>query len=126
MTLIPLPTTEPARGRLQAWVTKDAQNPILGILQPGTYFVRAHVHVTEAFNSSGNDTLTVGYDADPDAFITSVDVSSTGVKSVTLGVLQGYNGTARNVEAYYSNSGTEPTTGQALVILEVFRVPPTP
>lgn len=128
MTLLPqgTGTAEVASGRMKAWVTKDVQNPVLGILQPDTYFVRAHVHVTEAFNSSGNDTLTVGYDADTDAFITSVDVSSTGVKSVTLGVLQGYNSTARKVEAYYVNSGTEPTTGKAIVILELFRLPPSP
>lgn len=98
----------------------------MGALLAGTYLAAAHVHVTEAFNSDGTDTLTVGYDADPDAFVTSVDVSTTGVKSVTLGALSGYNGTARAVEAYYVNSGTEPTTGKALVILEILRVPKQP
>lgn len=113
-------------GRMTAWVTKNSQNPALGILQPNTYFVRAHVHVTEAFNSDGSDTLTVGYDTDSDAFITSVDVSTTGIKSVTLGALAGYNSTARKVEAYYVNGGSEPTTGKALVILELFSTPTQP
>lgn len=115
-----------ARGRLVCWVTKDAQNPSLGTMPAGSYLLRAHVHVTENFDSDGNDTLTVGYDADPDAVVTSVDVSTTGVKSVTLGALNGYNATARDIEAYYSNSGTEPTTGKAIVILEIIRVPTSP
>lgn len=110
-------------GRMTAWVTSSSQNPTLGTMPAGSYFVRAHCHVTEAFNSDGTDTLTVGYDTDTDAFVTSIDVSSTGVKSVTLGVLNGYNGTARAVEAYYVNGGSEPSEGKALVILEIFSVP---
>lgn len=113
-------------GRMAAWVTSTSQNPTLGILQPNTYFVRAHVHVTEAFNSDGSDALTVGYDTDSDAAITSIDVSTTGIKSVTLGALAGYNSTARKVEAYYVNGGSEPTLGKALVILEIFPSPPSP
>ncbi len=119
-------TEQTPRGRMVCWVTKDSQNPTLGMLQAGSYFVRAHVHVTEAFNSGGTDLLEVGYDADTDACITSVDVSTTGVKSVTLGALNGYNATARKIEAYYANGGSEPTTGKAIVILEIFRVPTSP
>lgn len=115
-----------ARGTMRAWVTKDVQNPVLGTLPAGSYVYGAHVHVTVAFNSDANDTLTAGYDADTDAIFTSIDVSTTGVKSVTLGALSGYNATARNLEAYYVNSGTEPTTGKALVIIEFYRVPPSP
>lgn len=95
-------------------------------MPPGSYFVRAHCHVTQAFNSDGTDEITVGYDADTDAFITAIDVSSTGVKSVTLGALNGYNGTARSVEAYYVNGGSEPSQGKALIILEFFPVPVQP
>lgn len=127
MTFPTAPIGSPeARGRMAVWVTKDAQNPVLGILPANSYVYGAHVHVTQAFNSDGTDTLTVGYDADTDALVTSIDVSSTGIKSVTLGALNGYNSVARNVEAYYVNSGTEPTTGKALVILEFYRVPVSP
>lgn len=120
-----VPLTAPS-GRMQAWVTAGSQNPVLGILQAGTYFARAHVHVTEAFNSDGTDTLTVGWDSDTDALVTSVDVSTTGVKTLTLGANVGYNGTAHSVEAYYANGGSEPTTGKALVILEFFPIPKQP
>lgn len=130
MTTLPAtvgpPSDATARGRMAVWVTKDVQNPVLGILPAGSYVYGAHVHVIQAFNSDGTDGLTVGYDADTDALVTSIDVASTGVKSVTLGALSGYNSVARNVEAYYVNSGTEPTTGKAIVILEFYRVPPSP
>lgn len=98
----------------------------MGILRPGTYFVRAQVHVTVAFNSDGTDNITVGYDADTDAFITSLDVSTTGVKTASLGTLNGYNGTARTVEAYYTAGGSAATAGKAIVILEIFPVPISP
>lgn len=108
------------------WVTYSRQTIDLGALPADTYILRAHVHVTEAFNSNGTDLLTVGSDADPDAIITSLDVSSTGVKSVTIGVSNGYNASAQPLKIFYANSGTEPTTGRALVILETTRTPPTP
>lgn len=109
-------------GRIQGWVTKGTQTPVLGIINAPFYFVRAHVHVTEAFNSDGTDTLVVGYSTDTDAFITSVDVSTTGVKSVTLGALQGFNTTSYSILATYTAGGSQPTTGKALVILEFFPV----
>ena len=124
MTLL---NTQPtANGRMSKWVTHDGQTQTLGALQPGSYFVRAHCHVTESFDSDGSDTLTVGYDTDTDAFVTSIDVSSTGVKSVTLGTLQGYNGTARSVKAYYVAGGSAPTQGKAIVIVEFLPVPVSP
>ncbi len=108
---------------LAVWVADSAQNPSLGTLPADAYVEGVDVHVTEAFNSDGTDLLTVGYAADPDAFLTSLDVSTTGIKTVTLGVLAGYNGPARLVEAYYVNGGTEPTTGKALVVLRYRAVP---
>ena len=111
---------------LQTWVTKDTQNPVMGILPAATYVIQAHVHVTEAFNSDGTDLLTVGWDTDADAIVTSIDVSTTGVKSVTLGSNAGYNGTAQKVKAYYVNGGSEPTTGKAFVLIETVRVPVQP
>jgi hypothetical protein len=126
MTLASLNDRPSATNRLMTWVTSGSQSRSLGVLQAGTYVARAHVHVTEGFNSDGSDTLNVGYDTDTDAFITSVDVSTTGIKSITLGSLAGYNATARQVKAYYVNGGSEPTTGKALVILEIFPSPTQP
>lgn len=101
-----------------AGTAHKTQNPPMGVLPAFSYVLRVHIHVTEAFNSDGDDQISVGYDADTDAFATATDVSTTGVKSVTLGTLAGYNATARDVEAYYVNSGTEPTAGKATVVLE--------
>lgn len=109
-----------------AWVTYSRQTIDLGSLPADTYIMGAYVHVTEAFNGSGTDTITVGSDADPDAIVTSIDVSTTGVKSVTLGVNAGYNASAQQMKIFYANGGGEPTTGRCLVILETSRTPPTP
>lgn len=111
---------------LTGWVTSGRQTVDHGALPADTYIMRAHVHVTEAFNGSGTDNITVGSDADPDAIMTSVDVSTTGIKSVTLGVNAGYNGNAQPLKLFYVNGGGEPTTGAALVILETAKVPSSP
>jgi hypothetical protein len=108
--------------RLQGWVADDATNPSLGTLPADSYVVNVRIQVTELFNSDGDDLISVGYDADNIAFATTTDVSTTGIKTVTLGSLAGYNATARSVEAYYTDTGSAPTTGKALVILEYFRV----
>ena len=104
-------------------VTFGSQNPIMGILPAGAYVVRASLHVTEAFNSSGTDNIQCGYDSDNDAYFTNTDVSTTGIKSVTLGAGIGYDTVSRRVEAYYTNSASEPTAGEAEVILEYYILP---
>lgn len=116
--------SNPNGGQLVGWAADNAQNPTLGVLPADTYVTGVRIHVTEAFNSDGTDLLSVGYDADADAFATDTDVSTTGVKTVTLGALAGYNGTARTVEAYYVNGGTEPTITSALPVVEYSGVPP--
>lgn len=116
------PSYLPAQ-RLTGWVADDAQNPSIGTLPARSYVTNVVVQVTEAFNSDGDDEITVGYDAAVSAFATAVDVSTTGIKSVTMGTSEGYNGTARSVEAYYSPGGSAPSAGKALVILEYYRVP---
>lgn len=87
--------------------------------------MRVLCHVTEAFNSSGSDEITIGTDVDTDAIMTALDVSTTGVKSCTLGVRAGY-GTASPIKLFYSNGGTEPSTGAAVFIIETVKTPPSP
>lgn len=106
---------------LQNWVSDDNQNPSLGTLPAYSVVTNVRIQVTESFNSSGTDTISVGYDAATTAFATATDVSTGGIKSPTLGALAGYNGTARDVEAYYVAGGGAPTTGRALVIVEFYR-----
>lgn len=109
--------------RMVAWVQFDSQNPSLGVLPAYSVVTGVLIQVVAAFNSDGDDTISVGYDAAPEAYATSTDVSSTGLKAVTSGALVGYNATSRSIEAYYVNSGTEPTEGSAIVVLEFYRVP---
>lgn len=110
----------------KAWVTSGRQSVLMGTAEKPFYFVAAYVHVTEAFNSDGTDTIIIGDDGDDDGFITSLDVSTTGVKSVTLGAFNGYNSSSRNIRIAYSNGGSEPTTGKAFVMIDVESCPLAP
>lgn len=111
---------------IAAWITKGRQTVDLGALPANTYIMRAHCHVTQAFNSDGTDTITVGSDADPDSVVTSIDVSTTGIKSVTLGVNAGFNSDAQQIKIVYANGGSEPSTGAALFLFETAQVPNSP
>lgn len=111
---------------MAGWLTSGTQNVVLGVLPIAAYVARVHIHCTTAFNAGGTDEIRVGYDSDEDAYATLTDVSTTGVKTVTLGTGIGYDTTARQVEAYYVNGGAEPTTGRGLVIVEYFLGPVVP
>lgn len=115
----------PQISRLQAYVTSSQQNPTLGTLPPNSYVLRAHLHVITNFDSDGTDNIQCGYDADQDFIFANIDVSSTGVKSVTLGSGAGYNSVARKIEGYYTNGGTEPSQGNAFILIEYMVVPKT-
>ena len=95
---------------------------LLGKLPAFSYILNVHVHVVEAFNSDAADTLTVGWTADTDALVTALDVSTTGVKSPTLGANNGYNSSEQEVNAYYTAGGSAATTGKAIVLVEFVRV----
>ncbi len=112
--------------RMQGWVTYGTQTQTLGTMQAGSYLLRAHCHVTEAFNSNGTDRITVGWSGSTNSLVTNIDVSSTGVKTLTLGSSNGYNGTARTVQAYYTAGNSAPSTGKAFLVLEIIPVPPQP
>lgn len=111
---------------IAAWITKGRQTVDLGSLPADTYIMRATKHCTEAFNSDGTDIITVGTDADPDAFITDIDASSTGFAACTLGVRAGYRSTASPIKIFYTAGGSAPTTGKCLIVIETTRTPPTP
>lgn len=116
-------TGQGATRALTGWLADDVTSVELGTLPAAAYVPRVHVQVTEAFNSDGTDTLTVGTAADADAYATAVDVSTTGIKTVTLGASAGYVATAVAVVAAYAAGGSAPTTGKALVVLDYLAVP---
>lgn len=110
---------------IEAWVADDVQNPALGNLPANTIAEIPEKVVEEGFNSSGTDEIQVGYDADNDFLATLTDVTTTGAKSPAAGVgALVFNATARAIEAYYVNGGSEPTTGKALVTAHYRFVPP--
>jgi hypothetical protein len=114
---------------LAGWVADDATNPNLVLdgsnnLPVGAFVEIPFLDVTEAFDAGGLDQITIGYDADNDAFGLVVNVDAVGVKNVTAGAEHGYVATARAVEAYYTNTGAAPSAGKALVIVPWHFAPP--
>ena len=103
----------------EGWVTHEADTVILGAV-PANYFVsQVFVWVQEEFDSDAADNLTIGYDGDSDAYATTIDVSSTGVKSVTLGGSgRIIDATGRTVKAYYDDAGSDATTGEVHIYIE--------
>ena len=105
----------------EGWVTHEAATDTvtLGVV-PTNYFVsQVFVWVQEAFNSDGADNLIIGYDADDNAYATTIDVSGTGVKSVTLGTSgRIVDATSRTIKAYYDDAGSDATTGEAHIYIE--------
>lgn len=119
---------------LTGWVADDAQNPSLtnetgsNNLPVGIFADIPILDVIEAFDGDGDvptgNAIAVGYDADTDAFGDETDVSTTGVKNMPAGTLEGYVDTVRAVEAYFTNSGSEPTAGKAIVDFPYRFLPP--
>ena len=70
---------------LAGWITSSRQTIYLGNFRNPRDVVRVRVYVHEAFNSSGTDLLDIGYTGDTDAYANDVDLSSTGLATVTLG-----------------------------------------
>lgn len=104
-------------------VTAAKKTPTMGFLRDPRAVLRARVEVLEAFNSDGTDLLVVGHADNDDGYITSIDVSTTGVKTATLGSDIAYDATPRAVIAKYTAGGTAPTTGRVVITLEYVRLP---
>lgn len=110
---------------LAAWVRFDRQNPTLGTIAGRFMVTNVRMYVDTAFTSSGTDQITVGYDGSVSAYASAVDVSTTGIKTPTLGFAVGLPDTSdrRTVEAYYTAGGGAPGAGKALVVVEYCQVP---
>lgn len=109
---------------LSAFVTASKQIAYPGSFHAPRRVLRVHIEVIEAFNGGGTDQIRVGHRTDDDAYATLVDVSTTGIKTVTLGSGVGFDATPREVIVEYVNGGGEPTTGSALVTMEFIPCPP--
>jgi hypothetical protein len=102
-----------------AWVFDDRQSvDIINLI--GAFVVHSvSVYVLEGFNSDGTDLINVGYSGNAGTLTANVDVATTGAKTITPGAGVGYPWHQdMTIQAVYTNGGTEPTTGQALVTVE--------
>ena len=102
-----------------AYVTKDNLSPHIASLPKGAAVESVRIYVLTAFNVG---TISVGYDADNDAYSAAQDVTTTGRKTPTLGTGVGLDTTPREVKAYHSGT---PTSGKAIVLIEGYLLPPT-
>lgn len=118
-----------AMEHLSVWLSSSTQFAQLGRLVPDAYYVRAEIHTTEAWNSSGTDEIRCG--AGSAGSVTTVlftltDVAATGFDTPTLGARRGYDASGQTYNCEYVNGGTEPSTGKSLVTIEFYRGPTSP
>jgi len=121
------------------WLRYNTADLAVSILQVANYayISRVLIQVTEGFNSSGTNLLTVGVgqpspDGDHDALVTALDVSTPGIKTPSYGPSMGWTGVPlvgvlplvglNTIRAYYTAGGSAPTTGEVLVIVEYIPV----
>jgi len=102
-------------------VTLGSPTVVLASPPPGFIEVRKFLHVVTAFNAGTDNNLSFGYTGSQQAFGTNTSVATTGRKSVTDGTASGYNATARVITAYYTQSGSAASTGEAIVGVELVR-----
>lgn len=107
-------------------ILSDSKNTMSQAFRGPRNVLRAYVEVLEAFNSDGTDQLIIGHGDDDDAYVIAIDVSTVGVKTVTLGSGIGYDATAREVIAKYTPGGSVPTTGAVYFLLEWVQAPRQP
>ena len=111
-------------GVLEGWVLDDAQNPSLGTLPVNAFVYAVDLWVEEAFDDTGTDLLTVGYDAVVDAYVASISVAGGGDREhitevhanagATLGTV---DATSRAVEAYYTGQNANAAAGKAYIVI---------
>ena len=111
-------------GVLEGWMADDAQNPSLGTLPANAFVIAVDLWVEEAFDDTGTDLLTVGYDAVVDAYVTSITVAGAGVREhitevhAAAGALIGtVDATSRAVEAYYTGQNANAAAGKAYIVI---------
>lgn len=108
---------------LSAFVTSTSRTVEMGNFFFARRVLRVHIEVTAGFDGSGTDQIRVGHQTDDDAYATLTDVSTTGIKTVTLGSGVGYDSTPREVIAEYVNGAGLPSNGKAIITIEFIPLP---
>lgn len=108
---------------LQARIAPGQQNPRMGIVPAGSIILTPFIAVPTGFDSDGTDLIRVGSVANDDGYGTDKDVSGgIGLADFTAGADIGYTRVGVEVYAKYVNGGSEPTAGEAFVVLPYIRV----
>lgn len=96
---------------------EDETAKLLFSLPRGAIIIGWLVNITTAFDSSGTDLLDIGTPTDADAFANDINVAATG--QVPNGFIPGAMFSAlaaeTDVEATYTQSVADATTGEAIV-----------
>ena len=104
-----------------SWVQASDDSVKLGVLPADALILEVKLWVKEGFNATGDDYIKVGHSDNQDAYIVETDVSTTGIKTngnAADGSRIGKSGdNVRVVWAYYTATGSIPTTGKALITI---------
>jgi len=120
------------KGYLAVWVADDNKNASLGTLPANSCVTAIHVDVIEEFTDTANDdAVTVGYDADSDSLLKSLNldgiVAGTDITIVEGHASEGddwlFNATSRALEVYVTGTNGDAAAGKALVVVEYMIVP---
>lgn len=111
----------------KVWLVLATPTQALTTLPATAQVLTVDVWVQEAFNAGTTNLLTVGYTADPDAYVTSLDVTAAGVKTPAAGATtKTADATSRAAVVYYTQTGAAATTGKALVTMTYVITPAIP
>jgi hypothetical protein len=117
---------------MNGWVTYSAPMVTLGSLPSNSVTTGVIVSVTEGFSAAGDPTgfdgyigfsgLALGSPSEPEAYGLALDVSESGMKSMTLGDNFGFIPSETDVVAHYSGfSGFSGYTGKVNVTVTYVR-----
>ena len=111
---------------LPAHIVPANDSTWLGTLPSNFLVTEVHCWVKQSFNAIGDDILKIGHVDNKDAYMTEVDIGSTGIKTwnhVADGVRVGkYETVERGVWAWYTYTESIPTNGLAIVYIKGVQV----
>lgn len=108
----------------QSCITKirysDTTPSFVGSVPPKSVLLGAYIFVSEAFNASTTNTISLGNISDSDYFASAIDVSSAGRNTLTLTNANGIinENASTGLYASYTKTGDTPTAGEAYIVLE--------
>ena len=115
-------------GQIHTWIkyTNEGTGISMGTLPANVFVYDAYIHVINAFNDSGTDTIAIGINIDHNVFSTEINVDTTGIKIPNKGAGCGQIANSYEVFAYYEGQNNNANTGKAICILKWMKIPEVP